>query len=361
VDEIRKVNSINKLPVGVLVPTLSCAPLLPRHLESMAQWLDLVEEVVVVDSFSKDGTLEMIKSKLRHPRLRILSHPPGLYQSWNLGVQQLTAKYCYISTVGDTISRDGLQHLTDAAENLECDVMMSKPVFLCMDGKKAAAPFWPVDDMIRSLQIESPQMLSRWEFLAFAAAHAGNGLLGSSASNLTRTAALAAHPFSVDFGRAGDGIWALQNCCRLDWGVTPKVCSTFLLHPKAPSQPEEDCIIHALGADLVLREAIESELQCGQLDRATLRDLNIFALRKEMAEWLDCKRQFDRARKHWFPWIMNPRAWQTRMRRNQHARNLDRLKELVLAKLYRQKLHHKEVPHEVEALLPLSRQSLAPE
>ena len=77
-DEIRKVNSINKLPVGVLVPTLSCAPLLPRHLESMAQWLDLVEEVVVVDSFSKDGTLEMIKSKLRHPRLRILSHPPGL-------------------------------------------------------------------------------------------------------------------------------------------------------------------------------------------------------------------------------------------------------------------------------------------
>src|SRR5580704_1102433 len=106
-------------PISVLVPTRNCAQLLPRHLESMAGWLDLVEEVVVVDSFSEDGTLEMIKSRLRHPRLRILSHPPGLYQSWNHGIRHLTAKYCYISTVGDTISREGLEHLTEGAEKLD--------------------------------------------------------------------------------------------------------------------------------------------------------------------------------------------------------------------------------------------------
>ncbi len=194
-----------------------------------------------------------------------------------------------------------------------------------------------------------------WEFLAFAAAHAGDGLLGSSASNLSRTAALAAHPFPVEFGRAGDGIWALQTCCRLNWGVTPRVCSTFLLHPKAPSLPEEDCPASALDADLVLQETIKSELQCGQLDDATLRDLNIIALWEEMSGWLDCKQQFDRARKRRFPWIMSPRAWQTRMKRNYHARNLTGLKELALTKLHRRK-----VLRQADALLPM-RQSLAPE
>ncbi len=301
----------------------------------MAKWLDLVEEVVVVDSFSTDGTLELIKSGLRHARLKILSHPPGLYQSWNHGIRHLTARYCYISTVGDTITRDGLQHLANAAEKLECDVIMSKPEFHFMDGRKAVAPHWPVDDMIQSLRITAPQMLSRWEFLTFATAHAGNGLLGSSASNLSRTAALAAHPFPTEFGRVGDGIWALQHCCRLDWSVTPEVCSTFLLHPKAPSQTEEACRARASGADVVLRETIESELKCGLMDHATLRDLNILTLWEEMSEWLNYKQQFDHTRKRRFPWIANPRAWQIRIKRNHRARNLARLKKQILLQIQR--------------------------
>src|SRR5581483_5054873 len=195
-------------PISVLVPTRNSATLLPRHLDAMAQWLDLVQEVVVVDSLSKDGTLDLIKAGLRHPRLKILSHPPGLYESWNHGIRRLSAKYCYISTVGDTISREGLQHLSEAAERLECDVVMSKPEFRAMDGSRAAAPFWPVEDIIQSLCITTPQKLSRWEFLTFAAAHAGHGLLGSSASNLSRTAVMAAHPFPLDFRRAGGGICA---------------------------------------------------------------------------------------------------------------------------------------------------------
>ena len=301
----------------------------------MAEWLDLVEEVVVVDSFSEDGSLEMIQSGLRHPRLKILSHPPGLYQSWNHGIRHLTAKYCYISTVGDAISREGLQHLADSAEKLGCDVLMSKPEFLSMNGSKATALFWPVEDMIQSLHITAPQLLSRWEFLAFATAHAGNGLLGSSASNLSRTEALVAHPFPTEFGRVGDGIWALKHCCRFNWGITPNVFSTFLLHPKAPSQAEEDCRARASDADLVLWNTIESELQCGLMDRAALRDLNIFTMWEQMSGWLNCKRQFDYARRRRFPWIMNPRALQIRMKRNHHARNLARLKKQVLFEIQR--------------------------
>jgi glycosyltransferase involved in cell wall biosynthesis len=56
---------------------------------ALRSWLDLAQEVVVVDSESSDGTVEFLQSELRHPNLRFLSHPPGLYQSWNFGIRNL--------------------------------------------------------------------------------------------------------------------------------------------------------------------------------------------------------------------------------------------------------------------------------
>jgi glycosyltransferase involved in cell wall biosynthesis len=297
----------------------------------MNEWLDLVQEVVVVDSFSKDGTLEIIQSRLRHPRLRILSHPPGLYESWNHGIRQLSSKYCYISTVGDTITRDGLEQMAAAAEQLNCDVLMSKPEFCFPDGTKSDPIFWPVEDMIHSLQLASPRRISRWEFLAFAAAHGGTGLLGSSASNLYKTATLVAHPFPTEFGRIGDSFWALQNCCRARWGVTPGVFSTFVQHPRCSTQAEKENESRSAGADVVLWETLEGELRSGRINRATLRDINFFTLWEEMSAWLDYKRRFDHARRSTFPWIVNPQAWFLRVQRNIHARNLFRLKDEALA------------------------------
>src|SRR6185437_6009820 len=97
--------------LGIVLPTRNSMAYLPAHLADMAEWLDLAAEVVVVDSDSRDGTLDFIKSNLHHPGLRLLSHPPGLYESWNHGLQNLTVKHAYISTVGDTITRAGLRHL----------------------------------------------------------------------------------------------------------------------------------------------------------------------------------------------------------------------------------------------------------
>jgi len=93
------------LPLGVLIPTKDSMAHLPGHVENIRQWQDLVEEIVVVDSFSKDGTLAYLKSHLSHPRLRFLTHPPGLYESWNHGIAHINASCTYIATIGDTITR----------------------------------------------------------------------------------------------------------------------------------------------------------------------------------------------------------------------------------------------------------------
>ena len=95
----------------------------------------------------------------------------------------------------------------------------------------------------------------------------------------------------------------------------------------------EDRHVQRMDRGLVLREIIESELKCGRLDHATLQRLEHLHAVGGNVRWLNCKQQFDRARKQRFPWIMSPRAWWIRMKRNHHARNLGWLKSRTLRKI----------------------------
>src|SRR5476649_2316251 len=146
--------------LGILVPTLNCASMLPAHLESMRPWLHLASEIVVVDSHSDDGTVELIREHLKHPALRIVQHPRGLYQSWNFGISQITSKYTYVSTVGDSISRDGLEHLCVVARQFECDGVISRPRAVQEDGSVFANDdaYWPIHEVITSLCISEPAL-----------------------------------------------------------------------------------------------------------------------------------------------------------------------------------------------------------
>ena len=80
-----------------------------------------------------------------------MEHPPGLYQSWNHGIQQIQAEYCYVSTVGESITGDGVKHLSDMMERLECDVAVSKPDFITEQGEPMQSTRWPIDDVVETL------------------------------------------------------------------------------------------------------------------------------------------------------------------------------------------------------------------
>ena len=47
--------------VGILIPTRNCGSLVAGHVESLRQWSEIAEEIVVVDSQSKDGTVELLR------------------------------------------------------------------------------------------------------------------------------------------------------------------------------------------------------------------------------------------------------------------------------------------------------------
>ena len=319
------------ISIGVVLPTLNCVSLLPEHLESMQQWLDLVSEVVVVDSYSNDGTIEMIRERLLHPRLRILSHPRGLYQSWNFGLCQLHTKYAYISTVGDTITRLGLEHLYTVAEQFKCDVVASEPHFIANDGSAIPKAKWPIDNVLSTLRINEPTYIEGVILFLFVRLHAGDGaaILGSSASNLYRTELLQNRPFPTDFGTVGDGAWGIVNVFDYRLGVTPEKFSTFRQHPKAYNREQyavknicqrllllaEETLQERLAQDVALRR----DCECIGCD-------DFSSLVNELCEW---NYRLERLRKGKRFWLFNPYAWHVRAKRNQFRQLLNERKDII--------------------------------
>lgn len=327
------------LPIGVVIPTRNAASLLPDHLTALRPWIDEVQEVVVVDSFSKDGTIELIRAGLRHPRLRIFEHPPGLYQSWNHGIQQIQAEYCYISTVGETIALDGLKHMAELMDRLRCDVVVSRPEFVDLDGHPMRSPRWPINDILESLAVSDPVVLAGARLFLLTLANYREAILGSSASNLYRTRCLQANPFPSDCGTAGDGGWGLANCLKIRLGVTPRSFSTFREHPKSYSRAEY--AVDQLGRKMF-------ERICRTYQEAAAINPEFASAAKQLQvdriiELLDRQRgfqqQLEECRSARVPWVLKPAAWQARWRRDGEAREIARLKHAGLALLGSQALN----------------------
>jgi hypothetical protein len=308
------------LPIGVVIPTRNSLPYLPAHLQSVLPWIEMAEQIVIVDSDSTDGTVEYIREHLMHPNLRVFSRPPGLYASWNYGIEQLSTKYTYISTVGESITPGGLRHLVEASERLGSDVCISPPQFLDMEGRTPEGIRWPIHRIIEDLNLREPRLLNQAEAVFYVLWGGGNAILGSSASNLYRTAVLQKNPFPTEYSSAGDTAWGLLNCCDVRFAVTPESFSTFLFHPTN----------HEINAEMLMEKF--RILGRALLDKARRTcDVGQFGEFKVLCELLDttdrysqCKQALDLYRSHVL-WALNWRAWQTRAERNKLR---ERVKEL---------------------------------
>jgi len=247
--------------IGVVIPTRNSVERLPLHLDHVEKWLDVVDQIVVVDSESTDGTAQLLRQRLKHPKIEFLQHPPGLYASWNFGLGKLETKWAYISTVGDTITREQLLHLSEAGDALGCDLICSPPKILRSDGSEDSRGRTPSQIISMELGLLKSVLFSNESTLAYAArfafAHGMNTPIGSSASNLYRTEVLKKVPFPTQYGSAGDFFWLLENVTDLRFGLTPTQGSTFLLHPSehAPVLPERKLEL-AQSAAIVSRSQI---------------------------------------------------------------------------------------------------------
>lgn len=300
------------LPITILLPTRNSMELLPAHVEAMTPLLPLADSVIHVDSESKDGTVEYIRTHVRHQNFQYFDRPPGLYQSWNFGIQQAQSKYIYVSTVGDTLTPDGLQRLHQVSEELKSDVLVSVPRFLHTNGSPANVE-WPAHRMVRELQIREPKLIPPALVFSYAIRMMPEGILNSSASNLYRTEMLRARPFPTEFGTVGDTAWGLRHACEIRFGILPESFSTFLLHEKSYSLPQptlenlRECFI-----------ALAFEMAKGINPRPG--DLSSEKLGLYFDTWKDLQAAQNSLylyRKRFsIGWLFVPAAWRTRALRN---------------------------------------------
>jgi len=319
------------LPFGIVIPSKNSRPYLAAHLAGLQPWLELAAEVVVVDSFSTDGTVEYLRENLAHPNVIFSTHPPGLYASWNHGISQIRSPYFFMATTGDLMSREGILALTGAAEKFNADVVISKPTFHDPQDQPLPDVFWPVDDIIATLKITEPRPLKKLEALAFAVAHPQGALLGSSASNLYRTETFRRLPFPTDFGPAGDGAWAWLHAPEVSWAVVPGRFSSFLIHPKTISSAEKKSYRESKSPSDTLRSAMASWRKSGAIDEREFAALDWEKVMDALQTYQSAKVAFDLDRRARFPWILNPVAWRNRLRRGRAARLLEHSKRRMLA------------------------------
>jgi glycosyltransferase involved in cell wall biosynthesis len=309
-------------------------PYLPAHVEAMASWMDQVEEIIVVDSESTDGTVEYLRERLKHSRVHFHPHPRGLYQSWNYGIRQISSKYTYISTTGDTITLAGLKHLVEVAETLKADVVISPPEFKAVGQMDFGPTTWPVHELINGLQLKSPVILDKCRLFCsaylFAARRGLSGITGSAASDLFLTSALQQRPFPTDCGTVGDTFWGLHNSVHLSFAITPQKHSTFLFHPKTYDSNTQESnlkLIERAGCDgkSMFNEHFKPRLA---KDHTAERHM-IFDLFSAIEREANYSRTLDVVREKNALWVINPAAWKLRYARNFYRNHVKKISELI--------------------------------
>jgi glycosyltransferase involved in cell wall biosynthesis len=307
------------LPLAVLLPTRNAMAFLPGHLEMMRKWLDLVEEIVVVDS-SSDDSLAYLEKELSGLNVRFMRHPAGLYQSWNSGIGLIRSRYVYISTVGDSIHQSGLKHLVEVAEQKACDVVVSPPDLLTETGRSFEGLKWPVHHIISFLEPRDTVCFEGFSLFLMAMSFLPAAILGSSASNIFRTKTLQERPFPTGFGTMGDSAWCAENAFAIRLGISPLPSSCFVHHPKtyplseyAVDNPHAKLFRHAL---FVLNRAADESPEIKKLAESLCLPQGLRS-RIDFDHW---RARLNRSRQGMVPWYLKPLAWDARIKRNTAAK-----------------------------------------
>lgn len=306
------------LNISVVIPTRNAMPHIREHIEALSAWIAHVQQVVVVDSESTDGTLECIRKNLTHANVTYLNHPPGLYQSWNAAIHAAGSKYTYIATVNDFMPFSTLARLHEEAEQHQADVVVSAPTIVADPGQ--AIKEWPIHRFIATCSIDAPYVVEPLELLMLNLIDLPGTLIGSSASNLYRTLVLQQQSFPCDCGHAGDSAWAIVSSLRRRWLVVPNVESTFWHHGGHVRRGGGGPAVRARLCELATEQVAEAR---GSATLSKPEQECLIALEELLDLWL---RGGQSALEHHaygggkIPRVLLPRAWKSWVRKRARAR-----------------------------------------
>jgi hypothetical protein len=239
--------------------------------------------------------------------------------------------------VGDSITREGLEHLLIVAEKFGSDVVLSKPRSISHDDQLMPDEgYWPIQQLLTTLGVAKPEAVPGMAILIFALLGIPGGILGSSASNLYLSQVLHRSPFPTGFGITGDGAWAIENAFACKFAVTPEIFSTFRHHPK--SYPAKEYEVADLSERLLQLVKETLAATCAQdtaarEEAARLGCHEFFRTARKNPLWnepLLCQ-QLEESRSRKLLWIFYPDAWRARTKRDRLRMQRQTLLEKIAA------------------------------
>jgi glycosyltransferase involved in cell wall biosynthesis len=213
--------------VSVIIPTLNCREKLRRHLKQSSGWLGRVAEIIAIDSFSGDGTWELLNAGLSGYPANLLQRERGLYKSWNHAVSLATQPYVYFSTIGDIISLGGLDLLVRTAEQHGLEVVISPP-HIVDENQEEVGVKWPIHRLLEAITTHCDVIIPTEQEREMLSCHfMPESIIGSSASNVYKSRVLKERPFPEKVGHAADVYWTIKNLKEIKIGIIKENAATF--------------------------------------------------------------------------------------------------------------------------------------
>ena len=217
--------------VSICLPCLNAQPFLEERLQSILAQTRTDWELIVADSYSDDGSWEVLQQHAGDPRVQLHRVPrEGPYAGWNACLSRARGEYVHIATADDTAEPTFLE---------EC----LKRLDQCSDVDIAVSQFRRIDE--RGRAIETPQaradrLYKPWlnrthrrsresEILV----HCCLGIPWTTASALVFRRSLLSRTglFRTDCGGDADRYWSLKASVHSDTISLPGALATWRRRP----------------------------------------------------------------------------------------------------------------------------------
>lgn len=296
---------MNPSSISVIIPVYQCAERLPEHIDCLRRLRPMVHEFIWAITDSPDRSHEIAREAAKELGDQILEVPRGLYQAWNSAIARATGECIYISTIGDTITPEGLNALSVCIRKNQADVVFSPPIISPATGTNLKhARHWPVFAFSKFLNQFAGLRIPKEKAFLLQILSGASGLLGSCASCLFCALILKSRPFPTDHYHYGDTAWTYQNLADVTLAFHPDPVAQFKIHnaetPRIVDKKQIYNLIDQLGVQLPLplTHIIHSY---------TLASFHIDRIRDPHPK---------------FGWWWMPDAWQARWKRNNAKRSL---------------------------------------
>ena len=290
---------MNLSSISVIIPVYQSAERLPVHIESLRRLRPIVHEFIWVITDSPDRSHEIAREAANELGGQILEVPRGLYQAWNAGIALASGDFIYISTIGDTITPEGLDALSLCIRKNEADVVFSPPVISPPTRANLKhSRHWPVFRFANLLSRFGGFCIPKEKAALIQILSGASGLLGSCASCLFRASFLLSRPFATDHYHYGDTVWSYQNLPETTLAFYPDTVARFTIHDSAISRIVDKKKIYGLMNQLA--KALPPE-RWSLVRSLTLSMERIDAIRDPHPK---------------YGWWINPSAWICRLNRN---------------------------------------------